>query len=73
MVLGDPMKGSFNPQRGHKPYVENHCSNPTPSAVPPSLSPSYSLRLCHFYSFKNFKQVEKIWRKHYLHQRNDNT
>ena len=24
-----PVKGSFDPQRGHKPQVENHCSTTT--------------------------------------------
>jgi len=32
MVLGDPVKGLFDPQRGCNPQLENHCCEDSSSS-----------------------------------------
>jgi hypothetical protein len=39
MVLGNPVKGSFNCQRGRDPQVENHCSRASKPIVKSSHLP----------------------------------
>ena len=38
-----PMKGSFNPQKDHDPWVENHCSGLALSAGMPTRAGIYGL------------------------------
>jgi hypothetical protein len=45
-----PVKGSFDPQRGHNPQVENHCLIASPLAKEMAKD---GINIKHFRSFKD--------------------